>query len=145
MCAAKNNTFIGAFLDGELVGFIQLLYGDNIAIISNILSLQQHWDKSLNNALFAKAVEVCVSQRANGGSCMDALETTLLWTSLKKIMGSSKFPITRYYVPITGKGRLAIRLGLHRDLKDALPNFVKYPLIPALNWMSRTKVKIKHR
>ena len=53
---------VGAYLEGELVGFIQILYGDNIAIISNILSLQVHWDKSVNNALLAKAVEVCASK-----------------------------------------------------------------------------------
>ena len=64
MYADKNNTFIGAYLDDELVGFIQILYGDNIAIISNILSLQMHWDKSVNNALLAKAVEVCASKGA---------------------------------------------------------------------------------
>jgi hypothetical protein len=144
MYAAKNNTFIGAFLNGELVGFIQLIYGDNIAIISNILSLQQHWDKSLNNALLAKAVEVCVSKgqkwlmygRIGNHPSLD---------KFKENNGFVKFPITRYYVPITGKGRLAIHLGLHKDLKDALPNSVKYPLIPTLNWISRTKVKIKHR
>jgi hypothetical protein len=144
MYAAKNNTFIGAFLNDELVGFIQLIYGDNIAIISNILSLQQHWDKSLNNALLAKAVEVCVSKgqkwlmygRIGNHPSLD---------KFKENNGFVRFPITRYYVPITGKGRLAIRLGLHKDLKDALPNSVKYPLIPALNWISRSKVKIKHR
>ena len=27
---------------------------------------------------------------------------------------------------ITRKGRIAIRLGLHRDFKDALPEFIKY-------------------
>ena len=42
MYSGKNNAFIGAFLDSELVGFIQILYGDNIAIVSNILSLQKH-------------------------------------------------------------------------------------------------------
>ena len=144
MYAAKNNTFIGAYIDGELLGFIQIIYGDNIAIISNILSLQQHWDKSLNNALLAKAVEVCVSKgqkwlmygRIGNHPSLD---------KFKENNGFAKFQITRYYVPITGKGRLAIRLGLHKDLKDALPNSVKYPLIPALNWISRAKVKIKHR
>ncbi len=62
MYSAKNNSFIGAYLEGELAGFIQILYGDNIAIISNILALQVHWDKSVNNALLAKAVEVCASK-----------------------------------------------------------------------------------
>ena len=143
MYEAKNNTFIGAYLEEELVGFIQILYGDNVVIISNILSLQQHWDKSLNNALIAKVVELCLSKgqkwlmygRIGNHPSLD---------KFKENNGFVKFPITRYYVPITSKGRLAIRLGLHKDLKDALPNFVKYPLIPVLNWISRAKVKIKH-
>ena len=57
---AQKSTFIGASLQEELVGFTQLLYGDNIAIINQILSMQRHWDKALNNTL-AKAVEVCAS------------------------------------------------------------------------------------
>jgi hypothetical protein len=142
MYAAKNNSFIGAYLDGELVGFIQILYGDNIAIISNILSLQQHWDKSLNNALLAKAIEVCISKgqrwlmygRIGNHPSLDRF---------KEKNGFVKFPINRYYVPITSKGRLAVLLRLHREFKDALPNSIKYPLIPALNWVSRTKVKLR--
>ena len=59
---ANNSTFIGAYLEDELVGYIQIVYGDNIAIISQILSMQKHWDKSLNNALLAKAVEVCAGK-----------------------------------------------------------------------------------
>jgi hypothetical protein len=144
MYAAKNNTFIGAYLDGELVGFIQILYGDNIAIISNILSLQHHWDKSLNNALLAKAVEICASQgqkwlmygRIGNHPTLDRF---------KDNNGFVKYPISRYYVPLTIKGRIAIRLGLHQELKDSLPNFLKNPLIPALSWVSRTKVSVKLR
>ena len=142
MYEAKNNAFIGAYLVGELVGFIQILYGENIAIISNILAMQEHWDKSLNNALLAKAVEICASKgvrwlmygRIGNHPSLDRF---------KKSNGFFKFNITRYYVPLTGKGKLAIRLGLHRELKDALPNAVKYPLIPVFNWVSRNKVKIK--
>jgi hypothetical protein len=144
MFAAKNNTFIGAYLQDELVGFIQILYGDNIAIISNILALQRHWDKAINNALLSKAVEVCVSKgvprlmygRIGNHPSLDRF---------KKNNGFLKSPITRYYIPLTNKGKLAIRLGLHRELKDSLPNFVKYPLIPAINWVSRTKVRVKLR
>ena len=143
MFAAKNNTFIGAFLEDELVGFIQILYGDQIAILSNILSLQKYWDKALNNAMLAKAVEVCLSKgqrwlmygRIGNHPSLD---------KFKENNGFVKFPITRYYIPVTGKGRMAIRLGLHRDFKDALPDAIKYPLIPLLNWVSRTKVKIRH-
>jgi hypothetical protein len=57
--------------------------------------------------------------------------------------GFKEFPIARVYIPLTDKGATAIRLGLHQELKDALPNAVKYPLIPALNWVSRNKVGFK--
>jgi hypothetical protein len=144
MYQAKNNTFIGAYLEGELVGFIQILYGEDIAIVSNILSLQCHWDKSLNNALLAKAVEVCASKgqrwlmygRIGNHPSLDRF---------KDNNGFVKHPISRIYIPLTRKGRIATRLGLNRELKDSLPNALKKPLIPALNWVSRTKIRVKLR
>ncbi|MGD0202912.1 MAG: GNAT family N-acetyltransferase [Candidatus Bathyarchaeia archaeon] len=143
MFKAQNSTFIGAFLQEELVGFIQITYGDSIAIISQILSMQKHWDKAVNNALLAKAVEVCASKgerwlmygRIGNHPSLDRF---------KESNGFVKFPITRYYVPITWKGKVAIRLGLHREFKDALPQPLKGPLIPVFNWASRNKMRFKH-
>jgi hypothetical protein len=139
---AQNSMFIGAFLQEELVGFIQIIHGDNIAIISQILSMQNHWDKAVNNALLAKAVEVCASKgtpwlmygRIGNHPSLDRF---------KESNGFVKFPITRYYVPVTWKGRVAIRLGLHREFKDALPQSLKGPLTPVLNWASRNKMRLK--
>ena len=51
----QNCTHIGAYLQGELVGFIQLVHGDNITIISQILSMQKHRDKAINNASNCKS------------------------------------------------------------------------------------------
>jgi hypothetical protein len=101
--------------------------------------MQKHWDKAVNNALLAKAVEVCASKgvrwlmygRIGNHPSLDRF---------KESNGFVKFPITRYYVPVTG-----IRLGLHREFKDALPESVKYPLIPVLNWVSRNKMRLKLR
>ena len=95
----------------ELVGFIQIVYGDNIAIISQILSMQKHWDKAVNNALLAKAVEVCASKgerwlmygRIGNHPSLD---------KFKESNGFVKFPIARYYVPLTWKGRVGYTLGL---------------------------------
>src|SRR5208283_4840420 len=130
--ATQNSTFIGAFLQEKLVGFIQIIYGDNIAIISQILSMQEHWDKAINNALLAKAVEVCASKgerwlmygRIGNHPSLD---------TFKESNGFVNFPITRYYIPLTWKGRAAVRLGLQRDFKDALPTSIKALLIPVLN------------
>jgi len=140
--AAKNSTFIGAFLKEELVGFIQMVHGDNIVVISQILSMQEHWDKSLNNALLAKAVEICASKgerwllygRVGNHPSLDRF---------KESNGFAKFSITRYYIPLTRKGKVAMNLGLNRDVKDVLPQDLKNSLIPVMNWISRTKVKIR--
>jgi Acetyltransferase (GNAT) family len=142
MQLAEKSTFIGAYLGEELVGFIQIIYGDNIAIISQILSLQKHWDKSLNNALLAKAVEVCA---ANGIKWLmyGRIGNHPSLDKFKESNGFKKCSIARYYVPISSKGKLAIRLGLHRDFKDALPQSLKGSLIPVFNWISRNKVQLK--
>jgi hypothetical protein len=139
---AKTSTFIGAYLDDELVGFIQVLYGDHIAIISNILAMQAHWDKALNNAMLAKAVEVCAS-RGERWLMYGRIGNHPSLDRFKDSNGFKEFPIARVYIPLTDKGATAIRLRLHQELKDALPNAVKYPLIPALNWVSRNKVGFK--
>jgi hypothetical protein len=142
MYAEKNSTFIGAYIGDELAGFIQILHGDSLAILSNILSMQKYWDKSVNNALLAKAVEVCASEgerwlmygRIGNHPSLD---------KFKENNGFVKYPVTRYYIPITSKGRIAIRLGLHQELKDALPKSIKDPLIPVVNWVSRNKTRFR--
>jgi hypothetical protein len=142
MYSAKNNSFIGAYLDGELAGFIQILYGDNIAIISNILALQVHWDKSVNNALLAKAVEVC-ALKGEGWLMYGRIGNHPSLDRFKENNSFKKFSIVRYYIPISRKGKLAVRLGMHRKLKDSLPEFMKNRLIPTSNWVSRNKVRVK--
>ncbi len=137
-----NSTFIGAYFEDELVGFIQLVYGDNVAIVSQILSMQKHWDKSLNNALLAKAVEVCATGKVRW-LMYGRIGNHPSLDRFKENNGFVKFPVTRFYIPLTGKGKTAIRLGLHKDFKDALPESVKTPLIPVLNWVSRTKTHLK--
>ena len=142
MAMAKKSTFIGAYLEDELIGFIQIIYGDQIAIISQILSLQEHWDKSLNNALLAKAVEIC-AENGNRWLMYGRIGNHPSLDKFKESNGFTKYSVTRFYVPLTGKGRFAIGLGLHKPFKDALPEPLKSPLIPLFNWISRTKMKLK--
>jgi hypothetical protein len=144
MINAKRSTFIGAFFQEELAGFIQLIHGDKIAVISQILALQQHSDKAVNNALIAKAAEVCAAKQV-GWVMYGRMGNHPSLDTFKQSNGFTKFPLTRYYVPITKKGRLAVKMGLHRELKDTLPETLKYRLIPLYNWVSRNKTRIKLR
>jgi hypothetical protein len=140
--AVQNCIYVGAELQDELIGFITLVHGENVTLISQILSMQKHRDKPINNALVAKAIEVCADQhlewimygRIGNHPSLD---------NFKHNNGFEKFTLTRYYVPLTSKGKLAMKLGLHRDVKDALPQSIKYPLIPTYNWISRTKMRMR--
>jgi len=137
---SKDSSYIGAYYSGDLIGFVHLVYGDNIAIMSDVLSLMQHWKKAPNNALVAKAVEVCADKgipylmygRIGNHPSLDMF---------KQSNGFFRFPLTRYYIPLTRRGMLAIRLRVHQEIKDVLPPSIKYPLIPLANWVDRTKTK----
>ncbi len=54
-----RSDFIGAFYEGKLIGFIKMVYVDQVGSIMQILSMIQHQDKRTTNALIAKAVELC--------------------------------------------------------------------------------------
>jgi len=136
--STKDSTFIGAYLEKELVGFVQLLHGDNIAIISQILSLQKQWDKAVNNALLAKTIQVCTDQQLSW-LMYGRLGNHPSLDRFKQSNGFARFALPRYYIPLTAKGNIATKLGLHKEFKDVLPQSIKYALIPVYNWISRIK------
>jgi len=140
--STQNCTYIGAYLHNELVGFVQLVHGDNITIISQILSMQKHRDKAINNALVAKAIEVCANKNVEW-VMYGRIGNHPSLDKFKQSNAFEKFTLTRYYVPLTKKGKVATKLGLEKDLKDALPQSLKRPLFPIYNWISRTKMKMK--
>ncbi|HYA77272.1 MAG TPA: hypothetical protein VEF91_00990, partial [Verrucomicrobiae bacterium] len=137
---AKDSTFVGAYLDDGLVGFIQINWDENAAILSQILSMQKHWDKAVNNALLAKAVEVCASRRQRYLR-YGRIGNHPSLDRFKESNGFAKCEITNYYIPLTWKGRLAVRLGWDRELKDLLPESLKNKLIPGMNWVNRVRAQ----
>jgi len=136
----RDSTYVGAYLEEELVGFIQLVHGDNITIISQILSMQKHLDKAVNNALIAKVVEFCASKQIKW-IMYGRMGNHPTLDNFKQSNGFTKFQLARYYIPLTRRGKMAIKLGSHREIKDSLPQSIKIPLIPVYNWVSRTKAR----
>lgn len=120
----ERSEFIGAYLDKELIGFIKFVYVDRIAKIMQILSKTSHYDKRPMNALIAKAVEVChdkgmaylVYSKFTFGN-----KKTSQLTEFKRRNGFEQMNFARYYVPLTLKGKLAVKLKLHRGLLGILP------------------------
>jgi hypothetical protein len=138
----QESIYLGAFLNEELVGFIRLAFGYSTAVIQQILSLQKHADKAINNALIAKAVQVCAERRI-AWLMYGRIGNHPSLDKFKENNGFTKVVFPRYYVPLTGKGRLAIKLGLQREFKDSLPNALKYPLFPIFNWVSRNRQRLR--
>jgi hypothetical protein len=110
---------IGAYLGNELIGFIMLADGGSFGYLGQIISLIRHRDKSPTNALMAKAVEVCAQR--GWRYLVYALWPRGPLRDFKRHNGFECVRVPRYYVPLTLKGRLALRLGLHRALADWLP------------------------
>lgn len=140
--SSQRCTFVAAYFQEELAGFVQLVHGNNISIISQVLSMQKHWDKAVNNALIAKTVEDCANRRVQW-LMYGRMGNHPTLDTFKRNNGFSQFPLTRFYIPLTRKGEIAAKLGLHREIKDILPMSIKYPLIPIYNWISRSKTKIR--
>jgi hypothetical protein len=114
---------IGAYYQGEMIGFMMLADAGRFALTGQILSMIAHREKATNNALIAKAVEVCAER---GWSHLVYLHWgSGSFSEFKRRCGFDKVRVPRYYVPLSPKGKLALRLGLHRGWRDRLPAFVK--------------------
>lgn len=117
---------IGAYLGDEMIGFIMLANAGRFGLTGQIISAIKHRDKSINNALIAKAVEVC-AQRKLSHLCYWFWSADSL-AEFKRRCGFEKMRVPRYFVPLTPKGKLALKLGVHRGWKELIPGGLKSSL-----------------
>jgi hypothetical protein len=121
-----HSVFIGAFVGEQLVGFVKMVLdrrGGQGAMMQ-ILSMLKYRDKAPTNALIAQAVRSCeargipylvYAQFAYGKKQYDSL------VAFKQSNGFKRVDIPRYYVPLTFRGTVAMRLGLHHRISDRIP------------------------
>lgn len=114
---------IGAYYKNELIGLIMMGNAGHYGLTGQIISTIKHRDKSTNNALIAKAVEVCEKKGLPHLVYLFWSEDSL--AEFKRRCGFEKTRIPRYFVPLTQKGKLALKLGLHRGWKELLPKELK--------------------
>lgn len=137
---ADRNVFVGAYLESELIGFMRLTICDRVLRVVQNLSMIKHYDKRPANAMLAKAVEICeqrgLSYLIYGNYIYNDPNSSL--TEFKRRNGFQQFLLPRYYVPLTAKGQLAMRLGLHRGLAKAIPEPLRLKLLRMRNdWYAR--------
>ena len=111
--------FIGAYFQDELIGFVKVTHSKNYSIIMNIVSKVAAREKAPTNALITKTIEVVTAKHI-------PLLNYGVWgrRGLNEFKTASAFEcyrVPRYYVPLTLKGQVALKLKLHRGLKERLP------------------------
>jgi hypothetical protein len=116
----------GAYLGEELVGFIMLADAGRYTFLGQIISKIAYRDLAPNNLLLAKAVERCVQKGVPYLAYALWLDDSL--GDFKRSNGFQKFDLPRYFVPLTRRGRLALKLGIHRGWKEAVPRQIRRPL-----------------
>lgn len=120
----ERSEFLGAYFNDELIGFIKIVYVDQLATLIHILSKNEHQDKRPINAMLAKAVEVCVKKGISflvyGKHVYDGNENSPL-TEFKRRNGFEEIKYPRYFLPLTAKGMVAVHFGLHSGVKSLIP------------------------
>ena len=115
----QHSIFITAYYESELIGFIKLYIADRYAMITLILDNTSHRSKAPMNGMIAKAVEVCAQRKI-------PYIVYTVWRrgehgQFQESNGFKKTPVPEYFVPLSLKGQLALRLGLHRGIRGLIP------------------------
>jgi hypothetical protein len=128
---AERSTYLGAYRDDEMVGYLKVVWDQETAAIMQILSKLACRDFRPNNALLAEAVKLCASRGVRhllyekfdyGRKAGDSL------TRFKQNNGFVRMDVPRYFVPLTRKGEAGLQMGLHRRLMERLPEWLVAPM-----------------
>lgn len=116
----------GAYMGEELVGFIMVGDAGKYACLGQIISKIAYRDLAPTNALLAKVIERTAEKGYPYLVYAYWLDDSL--GDFKRSNGFQKFDLPRYFVPLTPKGKLALKLGLHRGWKEVVPTEIKKAL-----------------
>jgi hypothetical protein len=128
----ERSTYLGAYLQDEFIGYMKIVWDTRSAAIMQIISKLEYRDRRPNNALMSRAVQLCQERGIEyllyerliyGNKGEDSL------TRFKKENGFIKMDLPRYYIPLTLKGKIALMLGLYREMKEMVPRRVRQQLV----------------
>jgi hypothetical protein len=122
-----RSDYICAYFENELVGVLKLVYRGEVASILTFVPKTSHSDKRPANALIAKAVELCDAKKLTYltyGMFNYGNKRNTPLREFKIRNGFGEVLVPRYYVPLTAKGTVALKLKLHRGFIGLLPHSV---------------------
>ncbi|HZT70121.1 MAG TPA: hypothetical protein VFC10_10310 [Terriglobia bacterium] len=146
----EQSIFIGAFLLGEMIGFVKLVTDEKReqAGLMHIVAMNRYRDLAPANALIAQAVASCADRGIPNmwyGNFSYGRRQSDSLADFKRHNGFKKVEIPRYYIPLTLLGRVALQFNLHHRLLDLVPEaaVVQYRKIRSL-WYARRFADREH-
>lgn len=127
----EKSVFIGAFHNSGLIGFLKMVMLDETASIMQIISLISERNKSPNNALIAKAVEICAEQDKKYLQYASWSRRTL--GKFKISNGFEQMRLPRVHVPLNTFGKVGLRCGALLKPEDIIPEKLMDALV---DWRS---------
>ena len=146
-----RSEFIGAYWGEELIGFVKMVYVDDVAMLFHLISMDEHYDKRPANALIAKAAEVCEQKGISHLIYTKFIYGNKRRSSLvefKRRNGFQQVNFPRYYIPLTVRGKLFIWLRLYRGFSGLIPEPILQPLLSLRAWYYKrisTTLTLQHR
>ena len=132
-----RSEFIGAYWGEELIGFVKMVYVDDLAMLFHLISMDEHYDKRPANALIAKAAEVCEQKGVSHLIYTKFIYGNKRRSSLvefKRRNGFQQVNFPRYYIPLTLRGKLFVWLRLYRGFSGLMPEPILQPLLSLRAW-----------
>jgi hypothetical protein len=138
-----RSVFLGAFAEGQLIGFMKWVRVGDVARIMQILCLNAHQDKRPIIALIAKAAETCHKQGCRYlvyGKYTYGNKGDSSITEFKRRLGFQQLDYLRYHVALTLQGRVALALGLQHGVQGLLPAWLLRKLLAwRARWLTRSQ------
>jgi hypothetical protein len=121
----ERSDFICAYCEDEVIGYLKLVYRGRVASVLNLCTKDSHQDKRPANALLKAAIERSAAKRitcVTYGLFNYGNKRNTPITQFKIRNGFEEVLVPRYLVPLSLRGKVLLRLGLHRGMVGILPN-----------------------
>ena len=117
-----------------------MVYVGRVATLFHIISMNEHYDKRPMNALIAKAVEFCEQKGISHfiyGQFVYGNKHQSSLLEFKRRNGFERINFPRYYIPLTVKGRLFVRLKLYKGVGGLVPEPILQTVLSCRAWCSK--------
>jgi len=137
---SNRSDYLGAYFKNEMIGLLRIIYQGDIANIMQLFCMPQHNDKRPANTLIASAVELCENKKIKHlvfGQYIYGRNVKAPLTEFKRRNGFVEYLVPSYYIPLTGKGRIAIMLDMHRGIQFFIPDKIMHLAFDVRKWIKR--------